>query len=260
MTIRNFKMLSGLLVLSAGRSLVSAATPPQTTALLARSFAALISGKPLQDAKLEGTANYVAGSDEETGPAVLEAAGDLQDKVVLSLSGGQRQQIQNGEQAMSIEPNGQSQRLPLHNSLSPAAWFFPPLLVQGLIQRSSYSVTYAGLEDLNGTSVHHFSAVRTPQGQGDPGTMTLLLNLSQFDLYVDAGNFLPVSLAFNTHPDHNALQDIPVSIEFSGYQKMSGIMTPLHIQKFLQRSLLLDISITSVTINPGAPPSEFQIQ
>lgn len=80
------------------------------------------------------------------------------------------------------------------------------------------------------------------------------------DIYVDAASLLPVSLAFSIHPDNNALQDIPVSIEFSGYRNVSGVMTPFRVQKFLQRSLLLDISIARAAVNPGLPANEFEIQ
>ena len=261
MMILNPKVPVALLALAVGYSAAAyAGTSGQATALLARSLAALSSGQTIRDVKLQGAVNYVAGSDEETGPATLEAAGDVQNRVVLNLSGGQRTQIQNGVLASSTGPDGQTQLLPLHNSLNPAAWFFPALLVQGLLQDPSYSVTYDGIEDLNGASAHHFSAVRAPSGQGDAQTMALLGQLSAFDLYLGTGTLLPVSLAFNTHPGNNALQDIPISIEFSGYGKTSGVMTPLHIQKYLQRSLLLDISAPSVSINSGLAPGDFQIQ
>jgi hypothetical protein len=39
--------------------------------------------------------------------------------------------------------------------------------------------------------------------------MALLGQLSAFDLYLDTGTLLPVSLAFNTHPGNNALE-IPI--------------------------------------------------
>jgi hypothetical protein len=181
----------------------------------------------------------VAGSDEESGPATLEALGHLDSLVVLNLSGGQRQQVQNGSQAASTGPDGQQQLAPLLNSLNPAAWFLPALVIEGLLQDPSYSVTYSGIEDLNGASVRHFQA---------------------FDLYLDATTFLPVALDFTTHPANNALQNIPIGIEFSDYRAANGVATPFHVQKFLQRSLLLDITITSVAIDSGLPPGDFQIQ
>ena len=202
----------------------------------------------------------MAGSDEESGPATLEVLGHLESLVVLNLSGGQRQEIQNGSQAALTGIDGQQQLAPLHNSLNPAAWFFPALLVEGLIQDTSYSITYAGVESLDGASVHHFQATRTLPGQGDAATMELLQRLTALDLYLDATTFLPVALNFNTHPGNDALQSIPVGIEFSDYRSSGGVATAFHVRKFLQRSLLLDISMTSVAINSGLPPGDFQIQ
>jgi hypothetical protein len=232
----------------------------QATALLAQSLAALTHGTAVTGVKVQADANYVAGSDEETGSATLEALGDLESRVVLNLSGGQRTQIQNGQQAASVGANGQQQILPIHNSLNPAAWFFPALLVQGLIQDPSYSVAYVGQETLNGASVQHLRATRTVPGKSDPATAALLLELTSFDLYLDPATFLPTELAFNTHPNYNALQDVPIGIQLSGYQSQSGIMTPMQVQKFLQHSLLIDISVTAVSINPSLPPTDFQIQ
>jgi hypothetical protein len=84
-------------------------------------------------------------------------------------------------------------------------------------------VTYVDVESLNGASVNHFQAVRTFPGQGDAATMELLLQLTAFDLYIDAGTFLPVALNFNTHPGNNALQSIPIAIEFSDYRNSGGL-------------------------------------
>jgi hypothetical protein len=250
-----------LILLPAVSPIRLGAQPSATKAaiLLSQSLAALTHGTAVTDAKLQANVNYIAGSDEESGPATLEALGHLESLVVLNLSGGQRQQIQNGIQAASTGPDGQPQLAPLHNSLNPAAWFFPALLIEGLIQDTSYSVTCVGAENLNGASVQHLRAVRTLPGHGDAATMSLLLDLTGFDLYLDSA-FLPVALAFNTHPANNALQDVPIGVELSGYQAHGGVLTPSHVRKFLQRSLLLDISVTSVTIDSGLPPSDFQIQ
>ncbi|HXM44503.1 MAG TPA: hypothetical protein VN924_24915 [Bryobacteraceae bacterium] len=258
---RSVRLLAPLLLLALSPPRLGAQPPtPQAATLLSQSLAALTHGTAVTDAKLQANVNYVAGSDEESGAATLEALGHLDSLVVLNLSGGQRQQVQNGEQAASTGPGGQQQLAALHNSLNPAAWFFPALVIEGLLQDASYSVTYAGLENLNGVSVNHLQAARTLPGQGDAATTALLLQLTAFDLYIDAGTFLPVALNFNTHPGNNALQDFPIGIEFSDYRNSGGVVTPFHVQKLLQRSLLLDISMTSVAINTGLTASDFQIQ
>jgi hypothetical protein len=235
-------------------------TNSQATALAVNSLAALTHGTAVTDAKLQAEVNYSAGSDEESGPATLEASGDLASRITLNLSGGQRLQIQNGTQAEWAGPDGQQHLQALHNSLNWAAWFFPTLAIGGLLQDPSYTTSYVGPDMYAGSPAQHLRIVRQLPGQGDPATMKLLLELSTTDLYLDASSLLPVALEYNIHPDNNALQNIPVKVEFENYQTVGGVRTPFHIRQFLQGSLLLDISVSGGTINTGLPPGDFQIQ
>ena len=84
--------------------------------------------------------------------------------------------------------------------------------------------------------------------------------LSAVDLYLDAATHLPVALDFNIHPDNDFGLSIPVEIQFSGYQKMGGIIVPTHIQKLIQGTLTFDFYVSSVTINSGLTDSEFSTQ
>jgi hypothetical protein len=50
----------------------------QAATVLSQSLAALTHGTVVTDAKLQGNVSYVAGSDDESGPATLEALGHLE--------------------------------------------------------------------------------------------------------------------------------------------------------------------------------------
>ena len=93
---------------------------------------------------------------------------------------------------------------------------------------------------------------------GDPGT--LLQHLTQTEIFLDATTYLLVAIAFNTHPDNNALLDIPVEFRFSDYRPVSGAQIPFHVQKFLNNSLLLDLQFSSATLNSGLSATIFQVQ
>jgi hypothetical protein len=242
-----------------GASLLPA-SDAQSTAFLSASLAALSGGKSIQDAKLSANVNFVAGSDEESGPATLEASGYLESRVTLNLSGGQRLSIQNGTQAAWSGPDAQLHPQALHNSLNWAAWFFPALAIGGLLQDPSYSASYIGLETYAGSPAQHLRIVRLLPGRGDPATMALLLELTTADLYLDSSTLLPLALLYNIHPDNNALQNIPVKVQFANYQSTGGVQSPFHILQFLQGSPLLDIALTSVAINPSLPPGDFAIE
>jgi hypothetical protein len=103
--------------------------------------------------------------------------------------------------------------------------------------RQNYLVSRVGLETKDGISVTHPTV--TQQFPEVPPEMTpLMQHLGQMDIFLDATTLLPVALDFNVHPDNNALLDIPVEIRFSGYSAVNGIQVPLHIQKYLNDTLV----------------------
>ncbi len=79
------------------------------------------------------------------------------------------------------------------------------------------------------------------------------------DLYLDANSLLPSALAFNIHPDKNSSVDIPVEIRFGAYQSFKGTWVPTRIQKYLQNSLVVDLTVTSATANSGVSDSAFTL-
>jgi hypothetical protein len=50
-----------------------------------------------------------------------------------------------------------------------------------------------------------------------------------------------------------------VEIQFGNFQNLSGALVPFHIEKFLQRTLLLDLTVTNVLVNSGVPASTFTL-
>lgn len=87
-------LCSGFLFLSPG-GVLGQTTPvlvrdPNAVALASRALQGLMGGTVLHDITLEANATYVAGSDQEVGPATLVAMGNQQSRVTLNLSSGQR--------------------------------------------------------------------------------------------------------------------------------------------------------------------------
>jgi len=79
------------------------------------------------------------------------------------------------------------------------------------------------------------------------------------EVYLDASTSLPLSVSFNTHPDNNAGRDFPVVIAFSGYQSVNGAQIPFHVQKYLNRALILDLQIQKADLNTGLAAGSFTI-
>jgi hypothetical protein len=83
--------------------------------------------------------------------------------------------------------------------------------------------------------------------------------LSSVDFYLDATTLLPVATVFNAHPDDDAGTNIPIEIDFGNYQNINGVNVPLHIQRYVQGTLMVELSISTVSLNTGLQLSTFAI-
>ena len=89
----------------------------QAVSLAKQAVSVLVGSATITDAKVEGTSSLIAGSDQESGSATLEARTGYESRIVLSLSGGQRSEVRNGS---DTPPHGKW-------SGSDATWHTMPL-------------------------------------------------------------------------------------------------------------------------------------
>jgi hypothetical protein len=233
---------------------------PTAVMLAARSVALLSGGRQIADVTLTGNATRVAGSDTGSGTATLKALGTSSSRIDLSLSDGTFSEVRtfpNGvPEGRWLAPNGSYNRMVMHNCFTDAAWFFPALTVLSQASNPNLSITYVGPGTKNGIAVEHLQFAHS-SGAQVPGFGDPLLTLSAINVYLDSSSLLPVAFAFDTHPDNNALLNIPVEVYFSNYQAVNGAQVPFHIQKFLNGSLFLDLTIQSAALNSGLTVSAF---
>jgi hypothetical protein len=244
----------------------AAATPSSSSAqaitLLTQSAAKLTGNVTLSDVTLVGTARRIAGSDDESGTAVLKALATGASRMDLTLPGGNRSEVISSSSAEPLGvwsgPDGVSHPIAYHNLLTAPAWFFPVFpIATGL--SSGYVATYIGHETRNGQAVEHLTISQAPTTPAPPGALSLK-HLSQLDFFLDSTTFLPAAITFNIHPDDNALLDIPVEIGFSNYTAVKGAQIPFHVEKFINNSLALDVQLDSAVLNSGLSGTAFQVQ
>jgi hypothetical protein len=234
---------------------------PQGVVLTTKAVSALNGTTSITDVTVQATANYIAGSDEETGTATLLAkAGES--RITLTLTGGQRAEVRNNSggipQGSWSGPDGVWHAMALHNCWTDTGWFFPALSFEAALNDPQVAIVYVGLESREGLSVQHVQFSRLVPGQS-PNATALIQQLSTTDVYLDAVSYLPVAIDFSVHPDNNAGLNLPVEIQFSGYKLANGIRTPSRIQKLLQGSLMLELSVTAVAINSGLSDAQFAV-
>ena len=253
-----FTVVVSLILLAT--SFAVAQSDPQALAYAAQSITAMTGGTPISDATLTGTVTWIAGSDTDTGTGSLKALGTGESRMDLALGSGTRSEIRDASTGSALgqwtAPNNSSGLFAFQNCFTDAVWFFPAL--SSLAAGPNVVLIYVGQETRNGVAVQH---LRSYVNQADPLPPPLpsAQQLSTMDFYLDAATFLPVAILFNSHPDSDPSTNISVEIDFSNYQALGGVTVPLHVQRYVQGSLEVDLSLSSAAFNTGLSQSNFAI-
>jgi hypothetical protein len=224
-------------------------TAPTAASYLQQSLVALAGQTANQGLTLNGTAEFIAGSTDETGSfsASCSVAGSSQVQLQLSTaSRTENRQISNGTHTGNwLDSQGQQHAMAGHNLLTPESWFCPNIALARILQNSSLTVQLVGNESKNGIAVAHFTIGAPAVDNTEPNQ--LVAHLSITDLFLDPTTLRPVALDFNVHPDNNALIDIPVEIQFSNYTSVNGVWIPFTVEKYVNSTLALKLQVGSAS-------------
>jgi hypothetical protein len=230
----------------------------QAEGLLHKAASAQFGSNPINDVQLTGTAILHLGIDQR-GPVTLQADASGRSKVTLNLDGGQRTEYSSGHgedpACTWTGADGKSHDVALHNCWIDGAWFSPALSLFAGQQQGHQQISYSGAEhrDNNGAAVEHLTTKRIIHGQQPKKMTEQFQHLSNEDLYIDSATSLPTTLTYFIHPDNDVNRDIPIEIRFSDYRDVSGVKVPFRIEKLMNGSTLLEITLESASFNTGVP-------
>ncbi len=219
---------------------------PQALNYAAQSITALTGGTTVNDVTLTGNVTWYAGGTD-TGTASLSALGIGESRMDLALTSGTRTEIRDAQTGTPlgqwIAQNNQSGYFALQNCETDAVWFFPAL--SSLARGPNVVLSYVGQETRNGESVQH---IQSYIYQPNPYSLSPTpQQLSTMDFYLDATTLLPAAVTYNSHPDNDATTNLSVEVDFSNYQTVGGAVVPMHIQKYQQGNLMVDVAVTTET-------------
>ena len=244
-------VLSVILLVTAA---FSQSNPPtsQSTAIQTQESAVLCPQGPITDVLMTGTAAWTMGSDNESGAITLKARASGQSRFDLSLGTGVLSEIRINDPSNPLFETlagGQWTSRALHNSWVDANWFFPALSALVVGPQNSFGLAFTS------DSYHVNSQFQIANQK--PAITSQIQTVSTVLYDLDPASQLPLALHFLTHPDENELVGIPVDVQFSDYRLVNGVQVPYRVQRYLNGTLQLDITISSVTINPGLTDSDF---
>lgn len=242
-----FLALIGMMVLSSAGSAQQGG--PAAVSSLQQSLAAMAGQTAVQGFTLNGTAELIAGSTDETGSfnASCAVSGSSQLQLLLpEASWTETRQVTGGTPAGSwVDSQGKQHAMAGQNLLTPESWFCPAVALSRILQSGNLAPQFVGNESKNGISVAHFTIAAPSIDNSQPNL--LIAHLSTTDLFIDVTTLRLVALDFNIHPDNNALVDIPVEIQFSNYTSVNGMWIPFEVDKYVNSTLALRLQVGSAS-------------
>jgi hypothetical protein len=226
----------------------------QGSNFLSQMAASFSGGQVVQQIQIIGTASWNAGSLQDTGTVTLTASADGSSLMQLSLAvTGPRTETQTGAGSSAncqwAGADGIGHQISLANCWKPEMPFFPELSLQ-----PSLLPSYVGIADLGLGSVGSGSGTyRHLQTQlaltGLPAALAATVTQqSTTDLGLDPVTLLPAILSYSVLPDSGPQTPISIEIRYSNYQTVNGVQIPFTIQRYVNGSLQLAISVSSVQI------------
>jgi hypothetical protein len=212
----------------------------------------------LQDATLTGASTLTAGRTNETGRFSAQTAVNGFHQLQLDLPTASRTDVQSFPTGIAqgywLDTQGVQHAVPEHNLIVGHSWFFPSIALARLLQSSHSAFSLVGTETKDGILVEHFTITNGVLADGSlPGPKQA--HLEQLDLYLDSQTLRPAILSFNLHPDSNALIDIPVEVRYSAYIQTGGVWLPSHVQRYINSTLNLNLTVQTAQFNTGFPQS-----
>ncbi len=205
----------------------------------------------LRDVTMSGTAAWHMGSDDEKGTVTLKATRDGKSRMDLALGSDNRSEVRVNDLKdphSFLLTEGKWKESAVHNSWSDANWFFPAFSAAAVGAEHGFTSASIGGDSLR--------AQLNYEGKHPDSTKLIkILSITDFDL--DSATALPTRIRWTTHPEDDLNRCIPFEVRYSDYRDVKGVKVPFHIERYFNGTLQLEITVSSVDLNPGLSASEF---
>jgi len=247
--------LSSSPYLNSQQSVPTPQRDPQAVALLQGSSRAM-GGVVPADSVATGSVVIVAGSDTDKGTIRILTRGTEQTYEELELSqGGRTISFSDGIAREKI--NGVAATLSLERTLSARSASFPLPFIAGALSNPDEAFQFVGTEYVDGQQLNH---VRLWNTFSSKPSLQTLAEFSMTDLWLDANTALPWRISVTLREGGGSSPRIPLDLYFSNYQNVAGILYPSLIQKSLNGTPWITITISNLSFNTGLSDASFFVQ
>lgn len=227
----------------------------QAVALLQSSVRAMGGAVP-SDSVATGDISVFTGSLTSEGTIRILTRGTAQTSEQITFAQSSQAVTFSRLQAAETD-NGGPTSLPLERSLTSQSPCFPLPFLSATLANPDEAIQYVGLETLGQEQVHHIRVWNTFASQPK---FQRFAEFSTIDIWLDAANTLPQKISFTRRDGSGSVPSIAVDVYLSNYRSVAGIAFPFLIQKFLNGSPWMTITIANVAFNTGLTDASFPVQ
>ncbi len=231
---------------------------PQAVAIL-QAAAAAMGGTVPNDSVATGSVVIVAGSKTDTGTIRILTRGTNQTAELIQISDGTRTLIYSRGQAAERD-SASSKRQSLELSASSQSPNFPLPVLAGALSDPDAAFQYLGQEALLGFPVHHIRFWKT--FPANP-RLAHLAEFSKKDIWIDVGSLLPRKVYFQRFEGRASRGPSPgirFEVSFLNYRSINGVLYPFRIEKSLNGTPWVTITVQTVIFNTGLTEADFPLR
>jgi len=148
-------------------------------------------------------------------------------------------------------PVPSSDAFPYQPSMFPGSFVFPHAQLVAVLNSPRFSVSYKGIAQVDGRSVHDIQVQRVLPGQAQTDSMT---EYHIMEFFVDTAT-LQVVMSQDSIPKHIVHQ-----IRYSDYRPVNGVAVPFSISELMGGQKTRDIQLTQISFNTGLQDTAFALQ
>jgi hypothetical protein len=218
--------------------------------------------KALTDYTATGNITY-HWNPEAQGTVTVRGLGSGQLRVDANLPRGLHSSVISGGQTSTKAEDGRltqypppypvpsSDAFPYQPPMFPAGLVLPHTQLAAVLNHPRFSITYEGIVQLDGNSVHDVQVQRLMPGQTQPDGMT---EYHTIDFFIDTTTLQLVMTQDNV-PKHIAHQ-----IRYSDYRTVNGVLVPFSISEQMGGQRTRDIQLDGISFNTGLQDAAFALQ
>jgi hypothetical protein len=153
-------------------------------------------------------------------------------------------------QLAATNPNVPStDAFPYQTPLFPSSLAFPYRQLTNVLANPSFSISYNGIVQVDGHSVHDIQIQRVSAGSVDP-----MMNYHAREFFIDTSTF-QIVMTQDLVP-----KNVVHQIHYSNYTTISGVLVPLALSEELGGQPTWTIQLSQITFNSGLQDSAFALQ